>query len=143
MSLNSQKNYEQALEKVKAEGLKLTKPRQALVRVLLQGHGPFTMDQFQKLMKPVSCDLVTIYRSLAQFEEIGLVRRCDFGDGIARYEFSDEHGHHHHIICRKCHRVDNVEDDCLLDSIDKAVAKRGYSKVTHSLEFFGVCPSCR
>jgi len=137
------KNYDQAIARLKVKHLKRTRQREALIAVLTKKHGPFTMDEFQKLIRPVTCDLVTIYRCLAQFEEIGLVRRCDFGDGVARYELADENEHHHHVICRKCQRVENFEDDCLLETLEKIVRKRGFEDVSHSLEFFGVCPRCR
>ena len=33
-------------------------------------------------------------------EEVGVVRRCDFGDGVLRYEFDGGAlRHHHHLVC--------------------------------------------
>lgn len=91
------------------------------------------------------CDLATIYRSLHLLEGIGMVKRFDLGDGVARYELvgMDDDGHHHHLICRRCADVVEI-DDCFPQALEKQIARQnGYTGVTHRLEFFGVCPRCR
>ena len=41
----------------------------------------------------------TIYRALETLHELGLVRRFDSGEGVARYEPVDPSGdHHHHVV---------------------------------------------
>ncbi len=127
---------------LKKSGLKLTKPRKAILDVLILYHGPFTAGEIYKRISKKSCDLVTIYRNISSLGEIGLLRRCDFGDSIARYEIADlgVH-HHHHIICTSCNKVEPL-DDCDLENINHIAKKRGYSHVTHSLEFFGICSDC-
>jgi Fur family ferric uptake transcriptional regulator len=132
------------LEGMRRAQLRVTEPRKAILQILLGDHGPFTAEEiFQQIPKRV-CDLATIYRSLNSLEEVGFVRRCEFGDGSARYEMGelkDEH-HHHHVICRKCKRIE-VLDDCELKEIDRFAKKLGYSGISHSLEFFGFCPKCK
>ncbi|MFZ9595321.1 MAG: Fur family transcriptional regulator [Bdellovibrionia bacterium] len=133
---------EESFEVLRQFGLKRTPHRESLLRFLIKNHGPFSKDQIQASLSHENWDGVTLYRNLASFEEVGLVRRTEFGDGISRYEFqrSPEH-HHHHIICTKCRRVDSL-DSCLLPDLDKRVGALGYSNVKHSLEFFGVCLHC-
>ena len=131
------------LEELKKNELKLTVPRKSILEVLAKEHGPFTADEIQKQMPKKTCDTATIYRSLSSMEEAGLLRRCEFGDGIARYELrepNDEH-HHHHLICRVCKKVDIIDDE-EIEKIDKFATQKGYSQVSHILEFFGVCPNC-
>ena len=47
----------------------------------------------------------------ARLEGVGMVKRFDFGDGVARFELvtCDEHAHHHHLVCTCC--ADIVEID--------------------------------
>ena len=83
----------------------------------------------------------------ARFKSIkpGLVERFDFGDGVARFELSGHHStdHHHHLICRKCDDVVEIEE-CFIEELQQKLAKQhGYADVTHKLEFFGLCPSCQ
>jgi len=133
---------ERALKALREAGLKLTTPRREILRTLTREHGPFTMEELHRRMKKISCDLVTVYRSLATLEEVGLVRRCDFGDGSVRYEFLEPGHHHHHLICRNCRRVETL-DSCLVEEMELDIRKKGYANLSHSLEFFGVCPVCQ
>ncbi len=91
------------------------------------------------------CDLATIYRSMHLLENMGMVKRFDFGDSIARYELVAEgdDGHHHHLICTNCSGVVEIED-CFPTELEKKIAARnGFKSITHKLEFFGLCPECQ
>lgn len=134
--------FNRLIEGLKKSRLKVTEARLSVLRALLGNHGPFSAEDLHHLLTQKSCDLATIYRTLTSLEKAGLINRCEFGDGTARYELL--HGashHHHHVICRGCKKVE-VLDDCELEDIDQFATKRGFKNVTHSLEFFGVCPSC-
>ena len=77
-------------------------------------------------------------------EEMGMVKRFDFGDGAARFELVGENddGHHHHLVCTKCSEVVEIEE-CFPEKIEKRIAaQNGFKAVTHKLEFFGICPDC-
>jgi len=90
------------------------------------------------------CNLATIYRSLHLLEKMALVKRFDFGDGIARFELTQEEGtaHHHHLICTRCFAIVEIEA-CFPEEFETRIAKTyGYHGVTHKLEFFGICPRC-
>ena len=123
--------------------LKVTEPRKKVLKVLMEKHGPLSIEEIRRSMLKGECDLVTIYRSVSALEERGLLLRCDFGDGIARFEYgtSADH-HHHHIICRKCKDVEPLEV-CVDDHWKSLLDTRGYTDLSHSLEFFGLCPDCR
>lgn len=122
--------------------LKATDVRRALLDRLRKEHGPFTLEELHGKIGRESCDLVTMYRTLAVFQQARLVRRCDFGDGPIRYEFFDPYGaHHHHVVCVRCRSVTNL-DHCALDAIEAKLRDAGYRDLTHSLEFFAVCSAC-
>jgi len=121
--------------------LRVTQPRLKLIEILLEEHGPFTVDEILAMPGARSMDRVTVYRNLQSFEEAGIVRRCEFGDGASRFEIGSDDHHHHHVICRKCRKSETL-DLCVPDSLLRQVRKLGYEGVSHSLEFFGVCPRC-
>src|SRR3990167_8302862 len=123
--------------------LKVTEPRKKVLKVLMEKHGPLSIEEIRKSMRKGECDLVTIYRSVSVLEKCGLLVRCDFGDGIARFEYGDSTDHHHHhIICRKCKDVEPLEV-CVNEQWKSLLDTRGYTDLSHSLEFFGLCPNCR
>jgi Fur family ferric uptake transcriptional regulator len=128
-------------ETLKRAGLKRTRPREAVLHFLLDHHGPFSAKDLHRALNRDGLDAVTVYRCLAAFEKTGLVHRCDFGDGTARFEFNGAH-HHHHVVCTKCRRVESL-DDCRITEWEKKVRRLGYSDVRHVLEFSGICRLCR
>ncbi|MEY2600137.1 MAG: hypothetical protein RLZZ142_2396 [Verrucomicrobiota bacterium] len=133
---------EGALEVLRKLGHRITSQRRALLAVLTNEHGPFTAEELHRKLADHRCDPVTVYRSLTALEDANLVRRCDFGDGVYRYEFNTGDQHHHHIICRSCGSVRTLEV-CFADALERMVRQMGYERVTHTLEIFGVCQSCQ
>jgi Fur family ferric uptake transcriptional regulator len=124
---------------------KITGPRQAILEVLRRHPHPLTSRELREALPDQGCDLATIYRSLHLLEEMGLVKRFDFGDGAARFELIEvgDDGHHHHLICRDCGTVVEI-DECISPELERALeARHGFADVSHKLEFFGVCPRCR
>jgi Fur family ferric uptake transcriptional regulator len=140
---HSSRTLEWALSDLKRSRLKLTPPRKAILLALVESHGPFTAEEIHQIVTKKVCDMATVYRCLASLEEASILRRVEFGDGTSRYELAEpgDH-HHHHVICTRCKRVEIV-DDPDLEEIDRFAKKRGFSDISHSLEFFGTCPQCK
>ena len=86
--------------------------------------------------------LATVYRVLTQFETAGLVKRHHFEGGHSVFELH-QGGHHDHILCVKCGRVDEFVDE-IIEKRQKAIAKQsGYEMTDHSLYIYGICKDCR
>lgn len=128
---------------LKQHGLRITAARVSLLAALITAREPKTADELHARMD--FADLVTVYRSLQSFVAAGLAKEVRFNDSIVRYELSAHtSGHHHHLVCNTCGRVEDVEG-CEIESIERSVIKRSKSfKVikTHALEFFGECKKC-
>lgn len=132
----------QLLESLKRSHLRVTEPRLAILNALIEKHGPFTVDQIYQRVTQKVCDLATVYRCLSSLEKNGIIRRCEFGDGSTRYELSThKKHHHHHVICRNCKKIEVLEN-CKLQELDQFAKKKGFTEVTHLLEFFGLCNEC-
>ena len=124
---------------------RVTRPRQAILKILRQHPHPLTNSEIFAGLPKGNCDLATIYRSMHLLEEMGMVKRFDFGDGMARFELVNEgdDGHHHHLICVRCSQIVEIKD-CFPPELEKQIAARnGFKSITHTLEFFGVCPRCQ
>lgn len=124
---------------------RLTGPRQAVLTVLRGAPHPLSNKEIHAAMPPGQCDLATVYRSLHVLEKLRMVQRFDLGDGVARFELQsgDERDHHHHLVCRRCATIVELEE-CDLEGFEQRVASRsGFTLVSHRLEFFGLCPKCQ
>lgn len=131
--------FDKVISRLRSSRLKVTPARKALLGFLCDHHGPYRIEEIHK---KTGTDLVTVYRNLASFEAAGLITKVDFRDNAVRYELQDPDAHHHHVVCKSCDKVDEV-DMCTFELMDKKLTKMGYKEVEHSLSFFAICPSCQ
>lgn len=132
-----------ALARLRESGFRITGPRQALLDVLLEATLPLKIEELHHRMGNAHCDLATIYRCLATFQELGIVRRCYLHDGTSLFEINHPDRHHsHHIICKVCDKI-RPFDVCVAEGLEPLVRKLGYTDVSHLMEFFGVCEECQ
>ncbi len=86
--------------------------------------------------------LATVYRVLTQFEAAGLVTRHHFEGGQAVFELSQS-GHHDHIVCVVCGKVEEFFDETIEAQQDKIAESKGYEVTDHSLTLYGRCSDCQ
>ena len=134
-----------ALETLQRAGNKLTQPRRSLLATIATYRGPFSAEELHKALlrqsRGARPDLVTVYRSLSTFSELGILGRVDFGDGVSRFEMTGPGGHHHHFVCQGCEKIEALQL-CELNLQEKHLEGLGYSRISHRMEFFGYCPDC-
>lgn len=133
---------------LKENGYKLTPQRKATLEVLLNNQGEHlsTEEIYTEVRKThPEIGLATVYRTMLLLEDLGLLIKHNFEDGRNRYELShpDEDHDHHHLICLKCGRVSEVEED-LLGSLEEIVEnKHGFKVINHKVKFYGHCSNCQ
>jgi Fur family ferric uptake transcriptional regulator len=129
-------------ERLHQAGLRVTGPRQAVLE-WLASHPHATADEIGRGVRantrPVSRQAV--YDVLAVCADAGLVRWFEPAGHPARYE-RNTGDNHHHLVCRGCGRIDDVEgaigaQPCLAVGED-----RGYELDVAEVVFWGVCPDC-
>ena len=139
--------YEVLKKKLKEKGFKMTPQRKSIIDVIVTNQGNhLSAEEIYELVKN-SCSnigLATIYRTLQILDDIGVIYKNNFDDGKSRYElYQDEDHQHHHLICIKCSRVVEVEEDLLEQLEDEVERKYDFFILNHKLKFFGYCNQCR
>jgi Fur family ferric uptake transcriptional regulator len=133
----------EARERIRLGGLRITKPRLAIIDALLRRHGPSSIEHIHQGMGARRCDMVTVYRCLAAFEQLGMVRRSYLHNGTCLYELTlGAAARHYHIVCKACGSPERV-DYLPVNGIEQLLQDRGYTEVSHVVEFFGICPKCQ
>ncbi|WFD08804.1 Fur family transcriptional regulator [Tepidibacter hydrothermalis] len=134
--------------KLKEEGYKLTPQRRSIVDIMIKNEGKhLNSEEIYDLVK-VECPeigLATVYRTLQLLDDIGAVSKLNLDDGCCRYEINlnDETHNHHHLICKKCNKIIEVEED-LLETLEEQIEKNyGFKIFDHDVKFFGMCNSCK
>ncbi|MFC1867111.1 Fur family transcriptional regulator [Thermodesulfobacteriota bacterium] len=130
------------LEKIKRGGLKLTPRRKAIVELFILCDSHLTPEAvWGRLQNQFDqCGLPSVYRNLESLAECGILTRIQQFDSKKHYGLctSRQNQHHHHIICIKCGKVDDI-DDCALLNRKKI---KGYKVISHYVQVNGVCTRC-
>ena len=132
-----------ACARLKAAGLRITQPRIAILDALIKRSLPASIEQIHGDLSGSSCDLVTVYRCLAAFEELGLVRRCFFHNGTSLYQINLGDEPVYHVVNKSDNSVEALDADtsselrAALQKVEALLKTRGYSDVSHMVEFFG------
>lgn len=124
-------------------GKSVTEVRSAILDILKSAKSPLTPKQILGLITLKKPDLATIYRNLSLMESLGIISCVDLGEGFKRYEINRPETHRHHILCRSCGKIEDIEG-CGLQEMEKKIFKKiGFKIEKHRLEFFGICAVCR
>ena len=126
-----------------------TRGRRAIVAVLSGAGRPLTGPEILGGAQRGALPQSSAYRSLAVLEEAAVVHRLPGTDEFARYELAEDlAGHHHHLLCSTCGRVDDVPASPRLEralaAAAQAVADGTDFHVTgHRIDLLGTCAACR
>ncbi|CAJ61812.1 MULTISPECIES: Fur family transcriptional regulator [Frankia] len=128
---------------LRGAGLRVTGPRLAVLDVLAE-HPHATADAVAERVRARlgTVSKQAIYDVLTVFVTAGLVRRIEPAGSPARFETRTA-DNHHHLVCRVCGRVADV--DCVtgarpcLEPADDA----GFVIEEAEVVFWGVCRDCR
>ena len=121
------------------KGMRMTEQRRVIARVLEEAlDHPDTEELYNRSSKiDPRISISTVYRTVALFEDAGIIARHDFGDGRARYEPAPEN-HHDHLIDMKSGKVIEFRNEEIEALQDEIARKLGYRLVDHRLELYAV-----
>lgn len=121
------------------KGMRMTEQRRTIARVLEQASDhPDTEELYRRAsaLDP-KISISTVYRTVALFEDAGIVERHEFRDGRARYETLPER-HHDHLIDMKTGDVIEFRNE-QIEALQEVIARElGFKLVDHRLELYGV-----
>ena len=121
------------------KNMRMTEQRRVIARVLEQAHDhPDTEELYHRASKiDPKISISTVYRTMALFEEAGIIERHDFRDGRARYEPVPD-SHHDHLIDTKSGEVIEFHHPEIEKLQEKIAAELGYRLIDHRLELYAV-----
>jgi Fe2+ or Zn2+ uptake regulation protein len=127
---------------LRAYGLHITAARLAVLQVLTQVPGHRSVEEIRAavLARYPALDTVTIYRTLEHFEARGLAARVTLDDKLTRWERATPA--HHHLICRSCGAVLEVEPEPFLRLAADLERAYGVRVEIRHLALRGLCPAC-
>jgi Fur family ferric uptake transcriptional regulator len=127
---------------LRGAGLRVTRPR-AAVLTAVHDHPHADTDSIIGTVRADMGEVSTqaVYDVLRALTAAGLVRRIEPAGSVARYE-SRVADNHHHIVCRTCGAIADV--DCAVGDMPCLTASdtHGYSIDEAEVTYWGLCPHC-
>jgi len=128
-------------EELKRAGLKITLPRIKILAILQQPKNQhISAEDVYKLLlgQHEEIGLATVYRVLNQFDDAGIVTRHHFEGGKSVFELAHKK-HHDHLVCLKCGKVVEFEDDIIEQRQTDITEAHNMTLTNHSLYLYGQC----
>ena len=126
-------------------GYRLTGPRRAVADLIAARQGHFTaadlVDDAAK--RRLDMSRATIFRTLDVLEDVGAIERIDLPSGDHAYIICEPAAHHHHVVCERCGRANDIDDAGLAAVVERIGRETGFRIGAHRLELFGLCPACQ
>ena len=134
--------------RLRVAGMRYSRSRYAVVEVMADAGRPLTLPEILAVDAGRWLAQSSAYRNLGELVDVGVARRVDAGDDRFRFELHESlTGHHHHLVCDSCGRV---EDFQVPDEFEKQVAALvevandgGFRVDAHRFDMLGRCAGCR
>ncbi|MCG8524808.1 MAG: transcriptional repressor [Opitutales bacterium] len=127
---------------IESSPLRMTQKRERLLDALVASDRPISAAVLRDKAGLPDSDLVTVYRTLEAFERVGIIQRIPLEESGCLFEVTEPEDHHHHFVCRECHRTERL-DFCLGKELEERAKKLGFTEVTHLMEVYGLCEDCQ
>ena len=133
---------DEVLAALRAEGKRITQPKRAVVRALVEANDHLTADMITVAVQRYVGDISpsTVYRILEELEEFGLVEHTHAGHLAASYHLAGrDHGH---VTCEQCNVTFEVPNE-LFDRFSRELRlATGFQLDRHHVALSGLCEDC-
>ncbi len=136
---------ERFVEFLQSRGMRVTQQRLALVDHVFSHHEHFDADQLMEQLpgtgQPGHVSRPTVYRTLGEFVDAGLLRKFVL-NGRSVYEHDYGYPQHDHFHCTECNQLFEFENEQLLKLREELGREHRFRVVGHRLIITGVCEDC-
>jgi Fur family ferric uptake transcriptional regulator len=128
------------IERLEMRGYRVTASRRRVVDAIMSQPSHFTVDDVLRDSRKVG--RATVFRTMKLLTDLNVVCRVLMDDGTLHYRVSAR-GHHHHLVCRDCGRVEDFATCDVTSLVNELAKNTQYEIEGHWLEIYGRCQSCR
>ena len=130
---------------LKDQGMKWTSERETIFHEVFATEGHFEAEDlaYRLRKKGTRVSKATVYRTLPLLVKTGLLKEVIHGEKHKHYEHVHEEKPHDHLICLKCGRILEFDDESLRTIERKICDKNRFRPQRILLEIFGYCNDCQ
>ncbi len=145
---NVKLTYERIGNELKEAGYKLTPQREATVETLIANKSKLLTAEeiFMSVVKQnPAIGLATVYRTLDILDELNLVKKIQFLDGLTRYDLllSDDQGQPFYLVCSNCKSITEVREDLLPEIPIRIEEVFQFEIHAREVTYHGICQNCQ
>jgi Fur family ferric uptake transcriptional regulator len=136
--------HTELLRNLRQRGYRLTPQREMILQVICESHCHLTADEIITRIRQryPYLNKSAVYRTLDLLTRLGFVNPTDFGQGGVTYE-THQHPHHHHLVCRKCGKMTEVDESVFASVAKKLRDEYAFSPDLDHFAIFGLCRKCQ
>jgi Fur family ferric uptake transcriptional regulator len=127
-------------------GKRITQQRRLIVETVFSHHDHFDADELiehlQELIVQRKVSRPTVYRTLAELVEAGMLRKMTLG-GRSVYEHEYGYPSHDHLYCQMCNKLIEFHSRDLEQIRDAVAGKHCFEVIGHRMFVTGICANCR
>lgn len=122
-------------------GLKFTNQRKVIIAEFVRAGGHLSAEELFRIVKKkeAGVGLASVYRTISSLVEAGLAVERRFLDRTSVYELHQPGHHHDHLICMRCRKIFEFENDAIEEQQKRVAENLGFTLQDHKLELYGWC----
>ena len=122
------------------KNLKLTNQRKIIAEVLSNSNDHPDVEELYARANKIDpkISLATVYRTLNLFEQFGLIKKLEIGEGKARYEEFKKANEHFHLVNMETGDIVEFKNKELEKLKEKIAKELGFKLINSKLELYGV-----
>ena len=134
----------ETIDLLRETGHKMTPQRMMILTSLRHAPGHLTAAEIYDRVKAEYpyVDISTVYRTLTVLRDMRLIAETDMGSGDATFEWVGAE-RHHHLICRKCNGVTQLDHRYLAEVGARLGRELGFRADLDHFAIFGLCAECQ
>jgi Fur family ferric uptake transcriptional regulator len=135
---------EQFRKLFKQEEIDNFEDRFKIMEVFLQTERHVTSNELTQLLKEKGYNFKPdfVRDTLKMMSRFGFAKKNRFDNGYVRYEHRHLGQHHDHMICTKCRKIIEFEDEAIEKLQVEIASTYGFHMLQHKMEIYGICSEC-
>jgi len=131
------------LEALRERGFRLTPQRMMVLEAIESSDDHISAEEIHAKARAQYpyMNISTVYRTLDLLKEQGLVAETDLGGGSLVYH-PEGKAQHHHLVCRKCGKVTDIDVSVFRQLRDDLRDEYGFDADLEHIGIFGTCVNC-
>ena len=136
---------ESVRSRILAAGQRITPQRDLIAGVLEAADGPLGAQELLEAvaLRDAGIGRATVFRTLQSLQDAGVVQHVPLPGDQGGYLLCPTSGHHHHLVCQRCGRVEDLLEEEVALFVGAVARDHGFDIDHTGLELSGHCSGCR